>query len=158
VNGDGKPDLVAAGINATSVLLGNGNGTVQPRIDYSAGYANFPPVTPFPVPSPLAVVDVNRDAKPDLVVLNWTANTVSGLLNTGSGLFSAKKDFATGAGPQSIAVADANHDGRPDIIVANWTDNTVSVLPGNGDGTFQARANYPTGRSPQWVTATDING
>jgi hypothetical protein len=38
-NGDGKADLASANQNANSVsvLLGNGNGTFQPKVDYSAG-------------------------------------------------------------------------------------------------------------------------
>ncbi|MBM4283471.1 MAG: VCBS repeat-containing protein, partial [Deltaproteobacteria bacterium] len=38
-NGDGKVDLAVANINAdtVSVLLGNGNGTFQTKVDYPVG-------------------------------------------------------------------------------------------------------------------------
>jgi hypothetical protein len=70
VNGDGKPDLVVANNCASGgdctkgtvgVLLGNGNGTFRPTVNYSSGGNDLPSV---------AVADVNGDGKPDLVVSN----------------------------------------------------------------------------------------
>ena len=51
------------------------------------------------------------------------------LLNRGDGSFEAKRDYATGSGPESVAIGDLNGDGRPDLAIAN-TDvtSTVSVL------------------------------
>jgi hypothetical protein len=79
LNRDGKPDLVTGNGGATvSVLLGKGDGTFQPRLDYATGQA------PFSV----AVADLNRDGKSDLVSANSSygnvsASSVSVLLNTG---------------------------------------------------------------------------
>ena len=36
-NGDGKADLAAAGCGTVSVLLGNGDGTFQAAVNYTAG-------------------------------------------------------------------------------------------------------------------------
>ncbi len=46
-------------------------------------------------PTAVALGDVNTDGKPDLVVANASATTVSVLLGTGDGTFGAKTDFAT---------------------------------------------------------------
>jgi hypothetical protein len=88
VNGDGKLDLVVANCGgscypgAVSVLLGNGDGTFQTAVSYgTVGYEA----------DSVAVTDVNRDGKPDLLVTNYSCSntcsnsTVSVLLNTSTG-------------------------------------------------------------------------
>src|SRR5205085_11797771 len=69
-NGDGKMDLVTANVgnagNTVSVLLGNGDGTFQPHVDYLTG--SFP--------NSVAVGDFNRDGRKDLAVANSQSNTV----------------------------------------------------------------------------------
>src|SRR5437762_9437513 len=69
INGDGKLDLLVANraSDSVSVLLGNGNGTVQSAQDLAVGAA----------PSAVAVADLNRDGKPDLVVANAGSNAVN---------------------------------------------------------------------------------
>ncbi len=79
VNGDGKLDLLATNLCASSsncatpglhpgsvgVLLGNGDGTFQPAVTYGSGgrYAES-----------VAVGDVNADGQPDLLVANYCVN------------------------------------------------------------------------------------
>ena len=67
------------------------------------------------------------------------------LLNRGDGSFQAKRDYATGRGPDSVAIGDLNGDGKPDLATANSDANTVSVLANRGDGSFQAKLDYATG-------------
>ena len=81
-NGDGKVDLAITNSlnpngNTVSVLLGNGDGTFQPRVDYASGA----------FPQAVAVGDFNGDSKQDLVVAN--ANGVSILAGNGAGGFAA---------------------------------------------------------------------
>ena len=76
---------------------------------------------------------MNGDGRPDLIVANFNANTVSVLLNTTaagatSSSFAAQQTFATGTLPESIALGDVNGDGRPDVLLANNSSNTLSVL------------------------------
>jgi hypothetical protein len=82
------------------------------------------------------VADVSGDGKPDLVVTDFNASTISVLRGNGDGTLQAKVDYPTGTAPQSVAVADVNGDGKPDLVTANAGANTLSVLLGKGNGTF----------------------
>src|SRR5450631_664247 len=97
----------------------------------------------------IAVVDVNGDGHPDLLVANecvdsnCTSGGVGVLLGNGDGTFQTAASYKSGGDyAVSIAVADVNRDGRPDLLVAG---GGVSVLVGNGDGTFQAAVSYNSG-------------
>ncbi len=150
VNGDGRPDLVAANQydGTVSVLLGNGDGSFQPRPALAVGYG----------PRSVAVADVNGDGKPDLVVANYGDNTVSVLLGNGNGSFQPQPTVPVGAGPSAVVAADVNGDGRPDLVVADYGDAAVDVLLGNGDGTFGPEQTFPTGPGPRAVQVADVNG
>lgn len=154
LNGDSRLDLVVANYGADgatlgsiSVLLGNGDGTVQPRTNYSAG------VGPYCV----TVADVNGDGGPDLVATNWNSSTVSVLLGRGDGTFGSSSNFGTGDTPKVVAVGDFDGDHKLDLAVANVGTNTISVLRGRGDGTFAARVDCVVGRAPSSVASVDLN-
>jgi FG-GAP-like repeat len=101
---------------------------------------------------------VNGDGKPDLATANDYADTVSVLLNTGTGSFGAKRDYKargnpnsphrTGGDPVSVAIADLNRDGKPDLATANAAivdAGTVSVFVNKGRGRFRSELVYATG-------------
>jgi hypothetical protein len=134
VNGDGKTDLVVANSCASSgsscsigpgsvgVLLGNGDGTFQPVVNYGSGGT---------VVLALAVADVNGDGKPDLLDVSFIYNTVGVLIGNGDGTFQGVTTYDPGGIlPQSIAVADLNGDGKPDVAVANFCGSSPNCLPG----------------------------
>jgi archaellum component FlaF (FlaF/FlaG flagellin family) len=87
VNGDGKPDLVAASESildrlilpaGVSVLFGNGDGSFQPVQSYAA--AQFTRAA--------AAADMNGDQQVDLIGSDWVHDNVTVLLNTGVVTFS----------------------------------------------------------------------
>jgi hypothetical protein len=134
---------------------------LERRMLLSAAIAAFQTQQVFPTgadPVALAVADLNRDGKPDLIVANNTDGTVGVLLGDGTGSFLNQQTFACGANPFAIAVADVNGDGKPDLIVANYTSSRVSVLLGNGDGTFGPPHSFATGNGPIALTTADVNG
>jgi len=117
-NGDGPLDLVTASgtyltNNTVSVLLGNGDGTFQPNVDYITGTA----------PSFAALGDFNGDGRVDMAVVNATSNTVSILLGNGDGAFQPRIDFPAPIGANGIAAGDFNGDGRLDLVVADFSSS-----------------------------------
>jgi large repetitive protein len=159
VNGDGKPDLLVANCNnveyycdgngSVGVLLGKGNGTFHPAVNYSSGgvYARS-----------LAVGDVNGDGKPDLVVANTDSGTVGVLLGRGNGTFKAVTTYELAgapSGPLAVTISDVNGDGKPDLVASVLE---AGLLLGNGDGTFQPASYYHSGMGVMMMAAADVNG
>ncbi len=149
VNGDGKPDIIAADWRAgmVSILLGNGDGTFQPAINIPVGE----------VPHSIAVADFNGDGILDLAVGNMYSNNVEILIGVGNGNFTPAGTFAVGQIPHSICHGDFNGDGFVDLATANIDSNSVTVLLGNGDGTFQPGVNYPTAKGTTSIYPADFN-
>jgi hypothetical protein len=152
-NGDGKPDLVVANQLASpytvSILIGNGDGTFQPHVDYKTGNA----------PYAVAVGDFNGDGKLDLAVATGDSNGVAVLLGNGDGTFKPQVTYFTGNGPRGVAVGDFDGDGILDLAVTNYqpSSSTVSILLGKGDGTFKPQVSYATGDAPGAVVVADLN-
>jgi hypothetical protein len=132
-NGDARLDMAVANQSSAnvSVLLGNGDGTLQAAVQYFADA----------VPRALAVGDFNGDSKPDLAATNFGSG-VAVLLGNGDGTFAAAVEYGAGTVPLSIAVADFNGDSKADLVVANAYSDNVSILLGNGNGTFRDAVNY----------------
>lgn len=152
VNGDGATDIVSAnyGSNNISVLRNNNNGTgtFAAKVDYAAGGGAMS------VEAGL----LNGDAYFDLVVTNFTANTVSVLLGNAAGTFLPKTDYAAITSPNHPVIYDYNNDGKKDIVVSSQTDYLSTYL-GNGDGTFGVKTDYFTGNSSMAidVVCSDFN-
>ena len=169
LNGDGKPDLVVASQSGLEieVMMGKGNGHFGSPAYYSIpGYWQT---------TALAVADVNRDGKPDIIAAgNVYQDTGSPyppptgltvLLNNGRGGFPSSSintylAFSLASGPTSLAVADFNGDGAADVAAVDG-DGTLNVALNNGNGTFltdTSPQSYPVGvalgASPRWPRAT----
>src|SRR5262252_5925154 len=106
---------------AVSVLLGNGDRTFQPAVNFAIGVG-------IGAPFSVAVGDFNGDGIQDLAVANETRRSVSVLLGRGNGTFQAEAIFGARSVPYAVAVGDFNGDGMPDLAVVNEGDFTVSVL------------------------------
>jgi hypothetical protein len=150
LNGDLKPDLVAANDNGSdvSVRLGNGDGTFQAKHEFATGL----------YPSSVAIEDVDGDSRPDIVATNFGEASVSFLKGKGDGDFYTKIDYVTGNGPTSVAIADVTGDGTLDIVTADYTDSLVSVLPGLGLGAFGPKQDLSVAPYPASIGIADLNG
>jgi hypothetical protein len=161
VNGDGKIDLVGyfGGASQWSVfvMLGNGDGSFGSPIT-SAGGPGIPNDPSFPG---FAVVDLNGDGKPDLLI---SANALAGstsfnvMLGNGDGTFTAPTNPFVGSS-YLIESGDFNNDHKADAIIGGL--DGIAVLLGNGDGTFQPTTFITTsacGTSCKNLAVADFNG
>jgi hypothetical protein len=131
--------------NNVSVLLGKGDGTFKPAVNYATG----------PLPSSVAVGDFNGDGFSDLVVATDSASV---LLGKADGTFQRAVGYPAGDSPYAVAVGDFNGDGIADLAVADIAGGQVEVLLGKGNGTFQAAVSYAVGPLPTAVKVADFNG
>ncbi len=148
-NHDGKDDLAVTseGEYTISILLGQGDGTFTPKVNYSVYYTSYG----------LATSDLNNDNNLDLVATDSGSGHVCVLLGNGDGTFQDKVSYDVRNVPESVAIGDLNGDGKLDIAVANKADAVISMLFGNGDGTFQTKIDYPSVSGSTWITIQDLN-
>jgi VCBS repeat-containing protein len=109
----------------------------------------------------VAVGDFNGDSDPDLAVVNnQFSGTVSVLLGTVGGGFTAPTIVGTATGPSSIAVGEFNGDGDPDLAVAESGvfSGRVLVLLGKTGAAFAAPATVASGSDPAAIAVGDFNG
>lgn len=147
-NRDGKPDLAVASqsSNQVTVLLGRGDGTFQPPVDYAAGQS----------PLSICASDLNRDGEPDLVVgLAITTGAVSILRGVGDGTFVLQSPLEAGGSAWRVGCGNWNADGWPDIAVVR--PGTLTLLLGGSDGGTFAPLNFPLS-GVGGLTSADWNG
>jgi hypothetical protein len=140
-NHDGKLDMAVASISTAtqvSVLLGNGDGTFKPAVNYDSGY----------LPNSVVSADFNGDGNLDLAVADSgsSSNNVAILLGNGDGTFQAPKFYSTPSAPTFVTVGDFNNDHKLDLVLTDG--QYVSVMLGNGDGTFQPPINTSPAHAP----------
>jgi hypothetical protein len=169
LNGDGKPDLAAAGGSPIGSVFLNSNGLFAANataVGNGLGH-NLTAVT---------AADLNGDRQTDLAftAVGWvnnqqTASTLGSVnvsLNGGEGTFPSTLNLvgaaATGHDPVAIVAGDFNHDGKTDVGVVNQSENNFSIyLNGHftGPGGFiSLKGSFGTGNSPDCVAVGDFNG
>lgn len=144
-NGDGLLDAAVSNeiSGDVSLLLGNGDGSFAPVINYPVGR----------FPRGIAVGDFDADATLDLVVANQSSADVSVMLGYGDGTFRPAVQHPVGPGPFEVAAGDFNGDARLDVAVTR--SSGITVLLGNGNGSFSPLTTYGGGSSG--IVTADVN-
>jgi hypothetical protein len=168
LDGDGKADLVVANFGAATVSVYRntatggsiGTGSFAGKVDFATG------TNPYAI----AIGDLDRDGKPELVVANEASGTLSVFRNTATngsittGSFATKVDYNTGFNPRSVAIGDLDGDGKPDVAVSNAGSNTLSVfrnISSTGSinsGSFAPKVDFASGSAPSSVAIGDLDG
>jgi len=157
-NGDGKPDVVVAGLDPDaqppSPVLGV----------YLKQNENFaaPTIIPFSgAPAGVATGDFLGNGHQDIAAVNSATNTLDVLLNDGSGDLSqgVGASLVGTSGDTQIVSADFNGDGKDDVAVVDPTDGSVDVYMSIGDkfGTFSFGQSISV-PSPLDIVVGDFNG
>ena len=158
VNGDRCADLIVVAGASLQIYFGSATRPWQPKPDVTNSLPGKA--------SEVAVVDLDGDAKPDLVLADHDSYGVTVLRGSGDGKFQPcpGSPFAAREGTQphthGLVVTDLDQDGRLDIVTANNSDGDVSVLLGQ-PGLIFARARgspFSCGKSPYPIACADING
>jgi len=122
VTGGSVPNLV--------ILLNSGNGTFQVGASYDIGDFTLA----------IEAADLDSDGDQDLIIANWTAGTVTVLINDGNANFPTIVNYSVGSanapGVHDVAIADMNGDNNQDIIVAHEGDANVVILLNDGFAEF----------------------
>ena len=129
-NGDGFNDVttVNQGEGTVSILIGNGDGTLQQAFSVAV---QSNPIT-------LSTADVNHDGIPDLLTISTGSSNVAVLLGNGDGSFQAPVTTNLDTLPEYPAFGDIDGDGNLDIVYASIIDwpSVLHIAKGNRDGTF----------------------
>lgn len=156
---DGALDIATLNESSqdASVLLGNGDGTFQPKIRIALGE---------PV-GDIGAGDFDHDGDDDLAVVLPRSSEVRGVvqvfLSDGAGGFAAATEYVLGGVSSFLAVDDVDGDGTLDLAVGsaefNGTTQDLRLIRGNGDGTFGFREIISVGgeRMQSFVLA-DVDG
>jgi VCBS repeat protein len=166
-NGDGKLDVAVASHDSYGVTLLTGDGK---------GGLVKAPTSPIvmrlgehPHTHGLAVADINRDNKLDLITCNSSDNDISLALGDGRGNFTrAPQSFPVGPSPYPFGVGDVNNDGWPDIAATATAtgplrrqqlpqSRALTLLLSDGNGGLTPRQ-LPLRTGEPWFAAiADLN-
>jgi len=159
---DGEEDLALAACGLTEIVTTSTSGTTETtKVSYAnvftfkgdgkGGFKIDKKYQAGNCPSAIALADLDRDGKLEIVVANSSSDNIT--IIDGS----KQEEFKVGTTPVALAVGDFNRDAKLDLAVANSGSNTVSILLGKGGGKFEDPIPISVGQRPQDVGVGDLN-
>ena len=147
LNEDGYADLVSGNNSdsTVSVSLGRGNGTFQPKVQYSCGSSV----------SGVTIADLNGDGHLDVASCCPGIGKIGLRFGAGDGTLGARTDVAVST-PSSVVVGDFDENGIPDLAVATTGLPSPAILLGSGGGAF-GPPTYNTGTGGPHLAVGDVN-
>jgi hypothetical protein len=166
---DGNLDVAVGTHDSYGIMLFRGYG--------NGGFVSFPgsPIVmrtgDHPHTHGLALADMNRDNKLDLVSVNSTDNDVSVAFGDGRGGFTraARSPFPVGPSPYPFAIGDVNGDAQLDIVATATAtgpmraqqlplSRALTLLLADGSGGFRSIQLPVMTGEPWFAVINDING
>jgi len=146
------------GASTAATSVGGVTNSILPSASYNVGIG----------PVALAAADFRNVGQLDIAVVNEIDNTLTILVNQGSGTFLASAGSPISLGtartgapaiPPSIASGVLTSSGFHDLLVTDPVANTVQVLLSNGDDTFKEATGSPinVGQQPSAIVTGDFN-
>lgn len=173
LDGDRRNDVAVVNFQANdgrdlSLLWGRaGEDPLEPAVHLGVAGAAFPydasrtaegaPVYPTPGLTSLAVLDANRDGRPDIVAVAWSSDFFVLFENLGQRRFRQKR-WDLPPGPRDAAVADFDGDRIADLAFTIYSSNLIEVWRGDGKGGFARRQTFHAqGMIPYHLKAGDLD-
>jgi hypothetical protein len=146
------------GVSTAATSVGGVTGSILPSASYNVGTG----------PVALTAADFRNVGQLDIAVVNEIDNSLTILVNQGSGTFLASAGSPISLGAKSanapaiapaIASAVLTTSGFHDLLVTDPVANTVEVLLSNGDDTFKQATGSPitVGQQPSAILTGDFN-
>lgn len=144
LDGDQRDDIVVANSSSgrTTVLAGNGDGTLGAPVTYAAGGGG------------IAMSDLDADGRLDAVA---AAGEVTVLLGQGDGSLRGPQLVPCATSAIAVAIGDLDGDQVADLVAASYWQDLLVVVPGLGGGAFGAPAQHATGDNPRDVLLVDLD-
>ncbi|MCU0569895.1 MAG: FG-GAP-like repeat-containing protein [Oculatellaceae cyanobacterium Prado106] len=121
-NQDRKLDVAVSNLSATgrnaALLLGDGKGAFESRLDLSVGGKALS----------IQAADWNGDGKLDLITPDFSTGTTTVLLGDGQGLFPSFVQTTVGVEPSDLAIGDVDQDRKLDFVAMNSGGTNAAVV------------------------------
>ncbi len=104
----------------------------------------------------VALSDLDKDGRLDLVVSGEDSNIVSIFHGSGDGSFGPRVDVPVRGVGRCVAVVDLDGDSRLDLVLA--MGDSLAFLHGGTDGSYRALGSIGVGHGPASLSVGDMNG